>query len=140
MAVSSMLVKDVMTADVVTVSPTTSVYAAAKIMAEEEVGSLVVTVGEKPVGVLTERDVVRRVVAAGLSPRRTSVEDVMTSPVVVVGENTSLEEAVAIMASNRVRRLLVVRDEKLVGIVTVTDIVRALGEESAKAAPAILRG
>lgn len=135
-----MLVKDVMTADVVTVSPTTSVYAAAKIMAEEEVGSLVVTVGEKPVGVLTERDVVRRVVAAGLSPRRTSVEDVMTSPVVVVGENTSLEEAVAIMASNRVRRLLVVRDEKLVGIVTVTDIVRALGEESAKAAPAILRG
>ncbi|MDJ0272966.1 MAG: CBS domain-containing protein [Candidatus Caldarchaeum sp.] len=136
---SSMLVKDVMTADVVTVSPETSVYAAAKLMAEEEVGSLVVTVGEKPVGVLTERDVVRRVVAAGLSPRRTSVEDVMTSPVVVVGENTTLEEAVAIMASNHVRRLLVVRGEKLVGIVTVTDIVRALGEESAKATPAILR-
>ncbi|MEM3053994.1 MAG: CBS domain-containing protein, partial [Candidatus Caldarchaeum sp.] len=86
---SSMLVKDVMTADVVIVSPETSVYAAAKLMAEEEVGSLVVTVGEKPVGVLTERDVVRRVVAAGLSPRRTSVKDVMTSPVVVVGENTT---------------------------------------------------
>jgi CBS domain-containing protein len=134
-----MLVKDVMTADVVTVSPETSVYAAAKLMAEEEVGSLVVTVGEKPVGVLTERDVVRRVVAAGLSPKRTHVEDVMTAPVVVVGENTSLDEAVAIMAANRVRRLLVVRGEKLVGIVTVTDIVRALGEESAKATPAILR-
>ncbi|MCS7110572.1 MAG: CBS domain-containing protein [Candidatus Caldarchaeum sp.] len=133
------VVKDIMSSDVVTVTPETSVYAAARVMAEEEVGSAVVVVGEKPVGIITERDLVRKVLAAGLSPRKTSVSTVMSSPVVVVGENTSLEEAVSIMAQNRIRRLLVVSGEKLVGIVSATDIMKALGAEAAKALPAILR-
>ncbi|MCX8202078.1 MAG: CBS domain-containing protein, partial [Candidatus Caldarchaeum sp.] len=102
------VVKDIMSSDVVTVTPETSVYAAARVMAQEEVGSVVVVVGEKPVGIITERDLVRKVLAGGLSPRKTSVSKVMSSPVVVVGENTSLEEAVSIMAQNRIRRLLVV--------------------------------
>lgn len=134
------VVKDIMTSDVVTVTPETSVYAAARVMAQEEVGSVVVVVGEKPVGIITERDLVRKVLAGGLSPRKTSVSKVMSSPVVVVGENTSLEEAVSIMAQNRIRRLLVVSGEKLVGIVSATDIMKALGAEAARALPAILRG
>ncbi|MCS6784782.1 MAG: CBS domain-containing protein [Candidatus Caldarchaeum sp.] len=134
------VVKDIMSSDVVTVTPETSVYAAARVMAQEEVGSVVVVVGEKPVGIITERDLVRKVLAGGLSPRKTSVSKVMSSPVVVVGENTSLEEAVSIMAQNRIRRLLVVSGEKLVGIVSATDIMKALGAEAARALPAILRG
>lgn len=134
------LVKEIMTGEVVTVTPETSVYMAAKLMAERQLGSVVVVVGEKPVGILTERDIVRKVVAAGLPSRRTSVKQVMSAPVVVVGENTSVEEALSIMASNKIRRLLVVSEEKLVGIVTVTDIVKALGAAAAHAIPAILRG
>lgn len=134
------VVKDIMTEDVVTVTPETSVYVVARIMADEGVGSVVVVVGEKPVGIITERDMVRKVLAVGLSPKRTPAEQIMSSPVVVVGENTSLHEAIEIMAQNRIRRLLVVRGEKLVGVVSVTDIVKALGVEAAKAIPAILRG
>ncbi|MCS7137299.1 MAG: CBS domain-containing protein [Candidatus Caldarchaeum sp.] len=134
------VVKDIMTEEVVTVTPETSVYAVARIMAEEEVGSVVVVVGEKPVGIITERDLVRKVLAVGKPPRKTSVVQIMSSPVVVVGENTSIEEAISIMARNRIRRLLVVSGEKLVGIVSVTDIVKALGAEAARALPAILRG
>ncbi|MEM0440264.1 MAG: CBS domain-containing protein [Candidatus Caldarchaeum sp.] len=133
------VVKDIMTQDVVTVSPETTVYTAARIMAQAEVGSVVVTVGEKPVGIITERDLVRKVLAAGLSPRRTTVKQVMSSPVVVVGERTSVEEAVSIMAKNKIRRLLVVSDEKLVGIVTATDVVKAFGAEAARALPALVR-
>ncbi|MDW8083730.1 MAG: CBS domain-containing protein [Candidatus Caldarchaeum sp.] len=133
------VVKDIMTEEVVTVTPETSVYTAARIMAEEEVGSVVVVAGEKPVGIITERDLVRKVLAVGKPPKKTSVVQIMSSPVVVVGENTSVEEAISIMARNRIRRLLVVSGEKLVGIVSVTDIVKALGAEAARALPAILR-
>lgn len=133
------VVRDIMTREVVTVSPETSVYTAARIMAQAEVGSVVVTVGEKPVGIITERDLVRKVLALGLPPRRTTVKQIMSSPVVVVGEHTSLEEAVSIMAKNKIRRLLVVADEKLVGIVTATDVVKAFGEEAVRALPALVR-
>ncbi|MEM4281659.1 MAG: CBS domain-containing protein [Candidatus Caldarchaeum sp.] len=135
------LVKEIMADNVVTVSADDSVYAAARLMAEKGVGSCVVVKDEKPVGIVTERDVVRKVVAVGLSPKRTRVERIMSSPLIVVGENTSIADAAAIMAGHRVRRLVVVRDDRLAGVVSVTDLVRAVGEAGIKTViPALLRG
>ncbi|MEM2237941.1 MAG: CBS domain-containing protein [Candidatus Caldarchaeum sp.] len=135
------LVKEIMADNVVTVSADDSVYAAARLMAERGVGSCVVVRDEKPVGIVTERDVVRKVVAGGLSPKRTRVERIMSSPLIVVGENTSIADAAAIMAGHRVRRLVVVRDDRLAGVVSVTDLVRAVGEAGFKTViPALLRG
>jgi CBS domain-containing protein len=135
-----MVVGSLMSRDVVAVSPDSSVYTAANLMSSKGVGSCVVVRDDKPVGILTERDIVRRVVAAGLSPRRTAVSKVMSSPVIVVGENTSVREALSVMSRNKIRRLVVVRDDVLVGIVSVTDFVRALGETGyAEVVPVIAR-
>jgi len=134
------IVGQIMTRNVVTVSPDDNVYRAAALMAERGVSSCVVVRDEKPVGVVTERDLVRKVLAMRLSPVRTKVAAVMSYPVIVVGENTSVLEAIDIMARNSVRRVVVVKDDRLVGIVTITDLVRALREyEIEKIAPAVLR-
>ncbi|MEM4189785.1 MAG: CBS domain-containing protein [Candidatus Caldarchaeum sp.] len=138
---SGTMVKEIMTENVVTVSFDDSVYAAARLMADKGVGSCVVVKNDKPVGIVTERDVVRRVVAAGLSPKRTRVEDIMSSPLIVVGENTSVAEAAAIMARHGVRRLVVVTDDRLAGVISVTDLVRVVGEEGFRTViSALLRG
>lgn len=137
----SLVVGDVMTADVLTASPDDTVYRVASLMASRGVGSCVVVRDDKPVGIVTERDIVRRLIAAGLSPKRVKVGEIMSSPVIVVGEKTSLDEAAAVMARNRVRRLVVVRGEEVVGIVSVTDLMRSVGAgEAGIFARAILRG
>ena len=121
------LVKDAMSRNVLAVSPDTSVYRAAVLMAERGVGSCVVMRDDKLAGIVTERDMVRRVIAKGLSPKRTKIGDVMSAPVTVVGENATIEEAVDIMADQGVKRLVVVGEEGVVGVVSVSDIVRVLG-------------
>ncbi|MEM1942902.1 MAG: CBS domain-containing protein [Candidatus Caldarchaeum sp.] len=120
-----LVVGDVMTANVLTASPDDTVYRVASLMASRGVGSCVVVRDDKPVGIVTERDIVRRLVAAGLSPKRVKVGEIMSSPVIVVGEKTNLDEAAAVMARNRIRRLVVVRGEEVVGIVSVTDLIRS---------------
>ena len=135
-----LVVGSLMSREVVAVSPDTSVYIAATLMASKGIGSCVVVRDDKPVGILTERDIVRRVVAAGLSPKRTAVSKVMSSPVIVVGENTSVRDALSVMSCNKIRRLVVVRGEVLVGVVSVTDFVRVLGEAGyAEVIPALVR-
>ncbi|MDW8360258.1 MAG: CBS domain-containing protein [Candidatus Caldarchaeum sp.] len=137
----SMVVGDIMSTRVVTASTEETVYRVASLMASAGVGSCVIVRDDKPVGIVTERDIVRRFVARGPTSRKVKVGDIMTSPVIVVGEKTGLAEAAAIMAQHRIRRLVVVRDEELVGVVSVTDLVRSIGEgEVGMVAKAILRG
>ncbi len=126
------LVKDAMSRNVVAVSPDASVYRAAVLMAERGVGSCVVLRDEKLAGIVTERDLVRRVIAKGLSPKRTRIGDVMSAPVTVVGENATLEEAVDVMADQGVKRLVVVGEGGVVGVVSVSDIVRAMARAEAE--------
>jgi len=126
------LVKDAMSRNVVAVSPDASVYRAAVLMAERGVGSCVVLRDEKLAGIVTERDLVRRVIAKGLSPKRTRIGDVMSAPVTVVGENATLEEAVDIMADQGVKRLVVVGEGGVVGVVSVSDILRAMARAEAE--------
>jgi len=109
------------------------VLEAARRMRDHDVGTLAVLDAERrPIGVLTDRDVVLRVVAAGRDPATTPIGDVMSRPAVMVHEETPIEDALARMAGNATRRLLVVDDEgRLVGVLALDDVLDLLAEEAA---------
>jgi len=122
-------VKDVMTKDVVTVESGKTVVEAASVMAEKDLGCLVVVVKGFPVGIVTERDLVRRIVAVRGS-FDVRVREVMSKTLVTIGPNVSLREAARVMASNRVRRLPVLDGNRLVGIIGASDFVRSVGRKT----------
>ena len=122
-------VKDIMTKDVVSISVDRSVFEVAELMCSSQLGCLVVVEGEVPVGIVTERDIVRRVVAKKL-PLDTKVSEVMSKSLITVDPDASLKEAARLMSSNMIRRLPVSRDNKLVGIIVAADFVRNLGKKS----------
>ena len=119
-----LLVKDVMVTDLVTVGSSVSVKEAVSVMNDFEIGCLIVVEDGEVVGMLTERDVLRRVVEEGKRPEETLVRDVMSKPPIVVSPDASLEEAVEIMFKHKVKKLPVVEKGKLVGLVTFTDVAR----------------
>jgi CBS domain-containing protein len=113
-------------------TPEESVAAGARRMAEHDVGTLVV-LDEKgsPAGILTDRDVVLRVVAKGLDPGSTPLDQVMSRPVVCAHESTPLEDGLARMAGCRKRRLVVTGEEgRLVGVLALDDVLDLLAEEA----------
>jgi len=118
-----MLVRDVMSKDVKMVSPDSSVKEVVADMNKFNIGSIVVVQGDRPVGVISERDILRRVVEPCLAPEALTARQVMTSPVVTISEMASIEEAASLMAKKKVRKIPVMNKQKLVGIVTFTDIV-----------------
>ena len=122
-------VKDIMTKDVVSISCDGTVLEAAELMSSSQLGCLVVVDREAPVGIVTERDIVRRVVAKKL-PFGTKVSEVMSKSLITVDPDASLKEAARLMSSNKIRRLPVSKDSKLVGIVVAADFVRNLGKKS----------
>jgi CBS domain-containing protein len=109
---------------VVTVSPHASVREAARLMREHNIGTLVVVDDGYPVGIITERDLATRVVALDLSGD-TPVEDVMSTQLITVSESTSIENVLDTMQKHGFRRLPVLKDGKLVGILTLRDILSA---------------
>jgi CBS domain-containing protein len=109
---------------VVTVSPHASVREAARLMREHNIGTLVVVDEGYPVGIITERDLATRVVALDLSGD-TPVEDVMSTQLITVSESTSIENVLDTMQKHGFRRLPVLKDGKLVGILTLRDILSA---------------
>ncbi len=116
-------VGEVMTKGVVTVGAGDSVEAAVKAMVDHDIGSVVVVEGTRPLGVFTERDLTRRVLAdPGLLSRM--VGDVMTSPAVTTEPGMEMVDAFDLMNAENVRRLPVVEDGRLVGIVTERDLLR----------------
>jgi len=115
---------------VVTAHPEDTVQEVAKRMAQYEVGTLIVTEAHKPVGIITDRDLVLRVMAKELRPQETTVRAVMTGNPVCISEYTPLEEAIVLMRGYGVRRLIVVNAKKeLVGILSLDDLLLLLGEE-----------
>ena len=109
-----------------TIGPDQTVYEAIERMAEVEVGALPVVEEGRLVGIISERDYARKVILAGRSSRHTPVRDVMTPGPVSVGEDISVEACMALMTHKRFRHLPVLRDGKLVGIVSLGDLVRAV--------------
>jgi CBS domain-containing protein len=119
-----MLVKEVMNRNVKTVRLEDTVKLAAQIMNKNRVGSLVVVSGPgKVVGILTERDILVEVVATGKNADCVNVKDAMTSKIITIGPDKTLEEAADIMTENKIKKLPVCEKGCLVGIVTATDLV-----------------
>jgi CBS domain-containing protein len=117
-------VREVMTKDVKVVREDTSVQETIATMLKFDISSIIVVRKERPIGLITHKDIIARVLQPGLEAGVLEAKDVMTTPVITIGEEASVEEAARQMAKKGVKKLLVVRDDKLVGIVTSMDIVR----------------
>jgi CBS domain-containing protein len=107
------------------VKPTNSVLEALGVMAEHDIGAVLVLDGDKLVGVLTERDYARKVVLAGRSSKDSQVKDVMTAHVVCVSPERSVDECMALMTDRRLRHLPVLEHKRVIGIVSIGDLVKA---------------
>jgi len=115
--------------NVETIAPATSVFDAVRLMAEKNIGALLVMEGQTIAGMLTERDYARKIILMGRSSKETRVRDVMTSPVMYVRPDQTNEECMALMTDNRVRHLPVVDNGKLVGLISIGDLVKDIISE-----------
>ncbi|HEX5605827.1 MAG TPA: CBS domain-containing protein [Candidatus Binatia bacterium] len=108
------------------VSPGSSVFDALGLMAEKEIGALVVLDGARVAGIISERDYARKVILHGRASPTTRVEEIMTSHVAYTHLDESIEECMAIVTDKRIRHLPVLQDGKLIGIISIGDLVKAI--------------
>lgn len=120
-----MKIKEMMSG-VIKISAEHTVSDAAKIMDEKDFGSLPIEEDGKVIGIITERDVLRKIVAKGKDPKTTPVKDIMTSPIITIGPENSVEEANEIMTSKNIRRLPVEENGKVIGMITLKDVSKSL--------------
>ena len=115
-------VRDLMVSSVVTIEPATSIVEAARLMIQAEKGPLPVVEGESPVAMVTDRDIIARVVAEGRDPNSVTVDDIATHELVTIGPEKDVEEARQLMDQHELDRILVVEGDRLVGIISEADI------------------
>ena len=114
--------------DVYTISPEATVYEALTAMADHNTGALLVMRGDQMAGILSERDCVRKVDLSGKNSRETKVDEIMTSDVITVSCDQPLEECMSLMLEKGIRHLPVYEEQKLVGFVSVRDVLREMIE------------
>ena len=114
---------------VYTIAPTATVFDAVKLMAEKSIGALVVTEGERVVGLITERDYARKVVLMARSSKETPVREIMTSAVMYVRPDQTSQECMMLMTENRLRHLPIMDGGKLIGLVSIGDLVKDIISE-----------
>lgn len=119
-----MSVRDIMSVNVVTITPDSSVLEVSRLMTTMDLGSIVIIDKERPVGIITEADIVRRVISEERDAKTTLAKDIMSSPLFNVVPNTPLTDAMRIMAKNNIRRVVVLKNDSLAGIITSRDILR----------------
>ena len=119
-----MQVKDIMSGQPIAIAPAEPVAAAARVLAQHNIGALPVCSGGQLRGMVTDRDIVLRCIAAGKSPKSVRVHELMTGRVATAAPDTDVSAAAGIMASEQVRRLPVVEQGRLVGMVSLADISR----------------
>ncbi len=112
--------------DVWSVHPDDTVLDAIKVLAEKDIGALIVIKDDKPVGIFSERDYARNVYLKGKSSPETLVRDVMAAPVICVRPDQSVDECMALMTEKRFRHLPVVDGDELVGMVSIGDLVKSV--------------
>jgi len=111
------------------IGPEATVFEALRVMAEKNIGALLVVSGGRLVGIFSERDYARKVILKGRSSKDTPVREIMTSSVVTVEPDTTADECMAVMTENHVRHLPVLEAGKLVGVISIGDVVRTVVEE-----------
>lgn len=111
------------------IEPDQTVYAALLLMAEKEVGALLVMTGTTLVGILSERDYARKIILSGKSSRHTAVRDVMTARVLCARPDQTVEECMALMTDKRARHLPVLDQQQVVGMISIGDLVKAIIRE-----------
>jgi len=124
-------VKDVMISDLAQLDASTTINEAAKMMDQRNIGCIIVTKDNSPIGIVTERDFVKRV-AANETPLSLSIDKVMSSPLIAIGPDETVWEAAQIMKTKNIHKLPVKQDNQIIGIVTTTDLVKicSVGSDS----------
>jgi len=112
-----------------TISPAARVFDALQVMAEKDVGALLVVNGKTLVGVFSERDYARKVILQGKSSKNIRVSEIMSSPPIFIEPENTVEQGLALMSAKHVRHLPVMENNRLIGIVTIGDLVRSLIDE-----------
>src|SRR5262245_25109308 len=112
--------------DIWSLTPDATVYEAIDRMAQKSVGALVVMEGERLVGIISERDYARKVILKGKASQETLVREIMSHPVVCVRPEFSIEETMALMTEKRIRHLPVVVEERVIGVISIGDVVRGI--------------
>lgn len=115
--------------DVWSIAPDSSVYDALGLMAEKDVGALVVLDGERLAGIISERDYARKVILRGKSSMETPVSDIMTPRVVCVRPGDTIAQCMALMTEKHIRHLPVLEDDQLIGIISIGDVVKTIISE-----------
>ena len=116
------IVKEAMKTNIAKVEPNTAVLEAAQLMKKRKIGNVIVVEKKQPVGILTESDILKKVVADGKNAKDILVKEVMSTPIIVIDPYVSLEEAMKTMGKCNVRRLPVIENDELIGIITQKDI------------------
>ncbi|MFH0749198.1 MAG: CBS domain-containing protein [Candidatus Bathyarchaeota archaeon] len=119
-----MKISEVMVKKPITVKPDVLIYEAAKLMRDKKISSVIVVDKGIVKGILTERDLIRRVLAENKDPNKVKIDEVMTSPIVSISPNKDILDAAQLMKTKGIRRLVVMEDEKLVGIITTDDMIK----------------
>ena len=120
-----MIVRDVMAKNVKTVKTDDTVHAAVQKMNKFDIGSVIVVSSGRPIGIITETNIMRRIVEPRMDPATVWAKDIMSSPLTTIDENTPLEEAAKLMVDKKITRIPVMKGDKLVGLISSTDILKA---------------
>ena len=129
MSGEDVFVDDFMEKNVITIEESSSIKNAAKKMDEANIGSILVTKNDEPIGIITERDFVRRYAVMGISLSN-PVEDIMTVPLITIDSNDTIWEAAELMKIHNIHKLPVIKDKKIVGIITNSDLVKISSQSS----------
>mgnify|MGYP003434256262 FL=1 len=115
--------------EIFSISPDTPVYHALELMVEKNVSSLLITEEEKLVGIFTERDYARKVVLKGKSSKDTQIKEIMTKDLIIVSPASTIDDCMQLMTGKFIRHLPVIENDKLVGIISIGDVVRQIIED-----------
>lgn len=119
-------VEDIANKNIISVDENQSVYDAVTLMVTESIGAIVVTSMGRPIGIITERDLAKKIILKGLDPKNVVARELMSSPLVTIDASASLGDAAILLQEKRIRRLLVQKGNEIIGIFTQRDLERAL--------------